>query len=408
MPGKKDIITTGLSRLLSLQKSIQELDMLGAMIQKPENIYYFCGVFPLEPSFLIIPSHGEPELVVAGSSFYEAIRDSLVPVRPGDFDIISTVLQVLLEKGCISDNKNAPIKLLWQKIRGAYLGIEYDTANYQLIEALNITSCQDISPIIWQMRSIKDTQEISYIKEACHLTTETLAETLQLIKPGMSERAVSGLFDRLAKEKGADESKAFVRSGKNTAFAFTRWMEGEIGKGTLLIECGARVKGYWSEITRTFYLGNKVDPFFKEIYELVLAGLQGTLAYMEQGNALYEAARLSQDIFSDQKYVKNMIYSVGHSIGLEIHEQPTLSLPLQLKVKQHNFPSWSQAAKIYQSIATHFPDYEDIKFKKNQVFAVEPSLYFEHLGIRIEDMVLIEEKPYVLSIFPKNLTDIIL
>ncbi|MEW6624105.1 MAG: Xaa-Pro peptidase family protein [Bacillota bacterium] len=404
--GDKGTISTGWRRVLELQKSIQSGGLSGALIHKPENIYYFSRVFPIEPSFLIVPYQGEPELVVASSSFKEASRDSLLPVTAGELDITRTVRERLLKRGCLVSEKAAPLKRLWHNIQGQHLGVEFDYFNLNLKKYLQAGSCLDITPIINEMRMIKDSSEISCLKEACRIADAAMAETASLIRAGMTEREVSGLMDRFIKARGADESKARVRAGVNSAKAFTRWMGGEVVEGPLLIDYGARVQGYWSDIARTFYVGKNPDPLFEKIYTLVQDAQLKGFEQMLPGKSIYQVEEAIRRVFAAQGYDQKMIYTAGHGIGLEIHEEPILSMPPQYEEEHPEYPSWSQAAKIYQTMVNQGGKEIGPVFARGQTYALEPGIYIEKFGIRIEDMVLIGDNPELMSSYPRKLEEV--
>lgn len=405
---KSSSIYTGWRRVIELQKAIAARGLSGGLIHKPENIYYFSNVFPIEPSFLLVPSEGEPELVVAASSYREASQESLIPVTSGELDIANSVYVRLIDRGLLLKEDEAPLKRAWHKIMGRYLGVEDDYFKVNLYNYFGLSHCESISSEIFQLRNIKDQSEIEFLREASRIADEAMMETAQLIKPGMTEREVSGLMDRFTKAKGADESKARVRSGANSAKAFTRWMGGEILEGPLLIDYGARIKGYWSDIARTFWVGKKPTELFAEIYNIVLDSSNKALAQMVPGNSIYIVEETVRKIFANKGYEEKMIYTAGHAIGLEIHEDPILSLPSQTKEREPKFASDSPAARKYDAFMRNVGEDKGPLFEKGQVFALEPGIYMEDMGIRIEDMVLIEEKPEYMSTFPRKLDDIII
>lgn len=337
----ENTLATGWRRVLKLQQAVQALDLSGALLHKPENVYYFSGVFPIEPSFLIVPPDGDPELIVPGSSYREAVRDAVLPVEAGELDIVRTVRRRLIEKGCLRKEGDTPAKSLWSRLVGKGLGLEYDFFNLELKELVRVRCTADVTPVIREMRMVKDQTEINFIREACRIADEAMAATLPLIRPGMTEREVSGLFDQRAKAGGADETKARVRAGKRTALAFTRWMGGKVFEGPLLIDYGSRVRGYWSDITRTFYVGHRPDPVFAEIYPLVLDGLHQGVAQLRTGRNIYEVERAVRRVFAAAGHEEHMVYTAGHGIGLEIHEHPVLSLPPAAPEDMPELPDWS-------------------------------------------------------------------
>jgi Xaa-Pro aminopeptidase len=404
-----DALTTGRRRVLELQQAVRSLDLSGILLHKPENIYYFSGVSLLEASFLIVPETGEPELIVAQSGYHRAVRDSLLLVRDGGSDLGRTVQQRLLEKGCLQQKDDTLVKSLWRYLSGKILGVEYDFLNLQLKEQLQVNRCRDIVPVIREMRMIKDRAEIAFIAEAGRIADEALQEAASLISLGMTESEVSGIIEHLLKAKGADESRVQVRSGENTVLAFNRRMSGEIVAGPLLINCGAGVRGYWSEITRTFYLGGKPDPRFSEIYLLVLEGFDSIVEHLQVDNSIYEAAFAAYRVFAHKGYDRYMFPSVGYGIGLEIRECPGLSFSPDPSGAGAHSPDWYKLAQRYAGFVEAATEgLPGPNFQQGQVFTVGPGIGVEQMGVGVGAVVLIGDKPQLLTPPPGKLEDVIL
>ena len=421
-------IMTGWKRLHSLQETARQLFLSGVLIHNPENIYYFTSVYPHEPSFLIVPPDSEPELVAARSVYAEALKDCLVPVIPGDMDIAETAWQSLLAKKIIRPPAETIMLDFFRKIVQGPLGIEENYLSVYLLKKFHIRSHMDISPVIMEFRSVKDGFEIEHIKKACRIADQSMQEVKKAIRPGISERELSGIFDAKAKSLGADETKCRVRAGENTALPFSRWMDGSLEEGPVLIDYGTRVRGYWSDITRVFYLGEPSEEFLK-LYDIVLEARDKALVTMRQGESLYGPEEVIRTIFREKGYEKNMIYAAGHGIGLEVHETPILTLsPSEQELSDEDLrgvdsgrkslvreeaPDKSDLEKAFGSSSSIFIPVpsgidEGPVFRRNQVFALEPGIYLDNLGVRIEDMVLVGEKPSLLSSFSTELGDIII
>lgn len=405
-------ITSGWRRILNLQQRARAQCLSGVLIHKPENIYYFTSVYPHEPSFLIIPLEGDPELVVARSALAEAERDCLVPVVPGEIDIAASTYSRMLEKKVLKRPPDTVFKSMLRKIGESPLGLELDYISIYLFQYFKIRNHMDITPEINTMRAIKSGFEIEQITSACRIADTAMTRTRERITPGMTEREVSGIFDAHAKALGAEESKCRVRSGQNTALAFSRWMDGTLDKGPLLIDYGARVKGYWSDITRMFHLGAEPDPFFLEAYALVLEARKNALGVMRSGQSLYEPDAMVRKTFREKGFEPNMIYTAGHGVGLEIHEDPLLGSPPLKKDKKKKQPNPQANENMQAAIATMLEEArggeDEAVLEYGQIFALEPGLYFPDIGVRVEDMVHISEEPVVLSTLPTSVEEMII
>ncbi len=420
-------IMTGLKRILRMQESARNQMLCGILIHDPKNIFYFTNVYPHEPSFLIVPSESEPELVAPGSVYAEAVKDSLVPVVRGDLDIASTAWDRLLAKKILKPPPKTIFIEIIRKIAQCPLGIEESHLSVNLLNRFKVSNYIDISPVIMEYRSKKDSFEIENITQACQIADRSMEELKKSIRLGLSERELSGIFDARAKFLGADETKCRVRSGKNTALPFSRWMDGELERGPLLIDYGVRVNGYWSDITRMFYLGAEPDSKFLELYDLVLKARSQSLAVMKQGESIYIPEIRIRELFRQSGFEENIVYAAGHGIGLDVHEEPILSMPpkeeMQSELLTQGFgkkpfikarvPEKQYAGLTLDSsrdLPIFMPSYEDEEnvFQRNQVFALEPGIYLESMGVRVEDVILIAEKPTMLSSFSTELVDIVI
>ncbi|WP_028574440.1 M24 family metallopeptidase [Desulfonatronovibrio hydrogenovorans] len=399
-------IMTGLKRIHKLQETASQMLLSGILIHNPENIYYLTSVYPHEPSFLVVSPHGEPELVASGSIYAEARKDSLVKVTQGSLDIAETTYQRMLDTGVIKPPPRTMLSSFIRKIAESPLGIEQSYLSVFLLEKFNIRNYTDITPTIMDLRSRKDSFEIDFISKACHIADQSMKEVKNYIQPGITEKELSGLFDAKAKSLGADETKCRVRSGKNSALAFSRWMDEKLDKGPVLIDYGARIRGYWSDITRMFYLGPEPSSLFLEIYDLVCRASDSALKLMKPGQDIHGPEISIREIFREKGYEKFMIYTAGHGIGLEVHEPPLLSLP----GPEHFAPGTHEPSQARESLSTAFISDEENKavFHRNQVFALEPGIYLDQIGVRVEDMVCISDEPVLLSTFPKDLEQVII
>ncbi len=410
----KTKIMTGWKRILSLQQRARDKYLTGIIIHKPENIYYLTSVFPHEPSFVLIPANDEPELLAARSVLEEAKRDSLIPVRAGDMDIARSAYRRMLDKKMLRPPPNTLVKGVLRKVSESPIGIEEDYLSHFLYKFFSIRNHMNISHEINALREIKDSFEVQHIEEACRIADETMEYLRSKVLLGMSEKELSGMFDARAKALGAEESKCRIKSGATTAFAFSRWMDQYLEKGPMLIDYGVRIKGYWSDITRMFYLGTEPDPDFLEYYHLILKARQAALESMHPGRSIYGPEAAIREIFREKGLEQHMIYAAGHGIGLEVHEEPLLGPPpgdAQEEVqkdKESSLLAQSGIGSSFISLSREMQVNIEPVFSRGHVVALEPGLYFSELGIRVEDVVHISDKPRVLSSLSTDPRDMVI
>lgn len=227
------------------------------------------------------------------------------------------------------------------------------------------------------LREIKTAAEIEAIRRAAAITDQAMAQVNEIARPGMTERELAWELEKLMREGGADglAFEIIVASGQNAALAHHHPGERPIQAGDpLVIDMGAKLSGYHSDLTRSFFMGENPDDQFWHVYNLVLTAQQNALVEMRAGMTGREIDALARDVIEDAGQGENFGHSLGHGVGLFIHETPTLS-----SLSETPVPA-------------------------GVVVTVEPGVYLPGWGgVRIEDLVLLGENgPEFLSHCPKN------
>ena len=394
------------TRIDGLRELIVDLGLAGALVSKPENVYYFTGVYPIESTFLIVPRDGDPCILVAPSSYNEAREKAAVEVVMGGLDMTRVLRRCLLEKNCLPRQRGVFLRDAITRVFVPPLGVEGESLGVGLAEGLGLEKTVDITPYIMEMRMVKDRRERRAIRRACEIADEALERVLERIRPGMREAEVSGIFDREAKKLGGNETKARVRSGRNSAKPFAKIMDGVVGRGPLMIDYGATYENYWSDITRTFHVGRPGEGF-EYAYEAVIEARRIGLRNVMAGVEVSRVDKAVREVLTDYGYGDCIVYTSGHGVGLEVHEPPLISVH-QPRPEIPKFQGSSDAERLYRSMVSFFYVDEEPSFQKNTVVAYEPGIYLEGFGVRIEDMVLVREKPEILSRLPTGLDEITL
>ncbi len=176
----------------------------------------------------------------------------------------------------------------------------------------------------------------------------------------MTEKQIAGAIERFFRINGADELAfdTIVASGTNSSMPHAVPTDRKIEFGdAITIDMGCKYNGYCSDMTRTIFVG-KIDEEVKKVYNLVLKNQKQTLGEMHEGAICKNIAKMVVNDFEINGY--DLIHGLGHSLGLEIHEIPTLG-------------SKSEAI-----------------LKPNMIITDEPGIYIAgHFGIRIEDTVIV-------------------
>jgi len=252
-------------------------------------------------------------------------------------------------------------------------GIKYAHKLKKMYPFLDIKSSQ---ATLAKLRMIKDTNEIQMIKEAIAITKSGLTRILNNLKPGMNECEIQAEYNYILNKKSVLPSFDIIAaSGKNATVLHYIANNGKIAKDDLILfDLGVDYKYYCSDVSRVYPASGKFSARQKQIYEIVLKANKETIAWLKPGITLKEFNDFGKNILiqetkkiglikEDEEISKYYYHSLGHYLGLDVHDvcDPTLPIPV------------------------------------GSVVTVEPGLYIaeEGIGIRIEDDILITETGYI-------------
>ena len=211
-------------------------------------------------------------------------------------------------------------------------------------------------------RRVKEKEEIRKIAQAEELGDRAFSYVLDLIKPGKTEKEIAIELEFFMRRNGASKLSfdTICASGVRSAMPHGVASDKIIEKGDFLtLDFGCVLDGYCSDMTRTVVVG-EVTQRQKEIYQIVLDAQKAVLDSLRAGILGKDADKLARDIIDKAGYKDNFGHGTGHSVGVEIHELPSLS-----------------------------PRSEDV-LEAGNVVSVEPGIYIEGFGgVRIEDLVQI-------------------
>lgn len=233
--------------------------------------------------------------------------------------------------------------------------------------------------LVTNLRRVKDADEIKSIKAATKLADDMMAYALTLLKPGVVESDVSRKI-RFASEELGGEGESFsniVASGPNSSRPHHRGGSRKMKVGDpVTVDLGALKDGYCSDLTRTPVIG-KVSKKFEEIYNVCLAANEAAIKAAKPGMTGIELDEVAREVIRTAGYEAEFGHGLGHGVGLEIHEAPTLS---------------PRADKKF-------------KLEAGNIVTIEPGIYIPGFGgVRIEDYILLIDKgSQVLSKAPKHL-----
>ncbi|EOC99757.1 M24 family metallopeptidase [Caldisalinibacter kiritimatiensis] len=353
------------NRIEKLRKKMEELNCDWTLIFKPENRRYFSG-FTGTTGYVLISNNNQ--MFATDFRYTEQAETQCKGYEIKEI------------------NKQKNIFSLLKELKIERLGIEDEFITYQFVnnikEKVGDIKLVPLKGALNDIRMIKDSQEIEYIQKAAEITDKALEYMLKQIKVGMTEREVAVELEYQMKKLGAEgpSFEFIVASGKRSSMPHGVASDKVIEAGDLVtIDMGCIYKGYCSDMTRTFVMG-KANEEQEKIYNIVLNAQEEVLKSIKPGKTGFELDKIARDIITNEGYGPRFGHSLGHGVGLEVHEQPYLV--------QHEMGK--------------------IELKPGMVITDEPGIYIPGFGgVRIEDLVVVtEDGCKVLSKSTKQLIEV--
>lgn len=177
------------------------------------------------------------------------------------------------------------------------------------------------------LRMIKDDHEIALMEDSCRLNHAVFAQVPELLQPGRTERQVAWDMEKLFREQGAQELafSTIVGVDANAAQPHAVPDQTRVGEECLvLVDAGARLHDYCSDQTRTFWVGNHPSKAFQRTLDLVRQAQDRAIAALRPGLQASQAYHLVKEFFRNNQVHERFNHGLGHGIGLETHEAPSL------------------------------------------------------------------------------------
>lgn len=350
-------------RLKNLRSKIRKSEADAVLVTKRENYMYLSG-FTGSMAYLVITD--SKAVLITDFRYTEqaagqAPEYSIIQYRGS----ITSALKEVLE-----DNKIEKL---------AFEDFSMTVSTYtELREKLGIKGFVPFGTAIEELRQIKDEGELGTIRRAVEIADETFKYILGSIKPGITEVELAAEMEYHMKKLGAvgPSFETIVASGKRASMPHGVASEKKLETGDVItLDFGALYNGYCSDMTRTVFLG-KPDKELARIYGIVLDAQLKSLDGVKRGRTGKEIDLIARKIIADAGFGDNFGHGLGHAVGLEIHEEPRLSMTGVTKMKD------------------------------GMVVTVEPGIYVNGLGgVRIEDMVVVKgDSPLKLTSSTKEMT----
>lgn len=336
------------------EKAVELINNLNAdalLLLNESNMHYFCGFSPSEGVVFILKD-GEGFHIV-DSRYTEAAQNH---AKETGLKVIEIELSF---KDTVSD--------ICRKTNVKTIAFEDETITLKQYNSFrDATGCDfiGIGDSLMRIRNVKEPVEIEYMIEANRIAEKSLAELLNHIRPGKTEKELQAYFDYIMMQNGSDgvSFDTILLTGAHTSLPHGVPSSRKVKRGDfVLIDFGATYKGYHSDMTRTFAVG-EADSEMKEMYELVLNAQLAGINALKPGIKCAEVYKAAYDVLEKKKMGRFFRHSLGHGVGLDIHEGFNAS-----------------------------PRSKDA-FEPGNITSIEPGIYIpDQFGIRIEDVCLVTE-----------------
>jgi Xaa-Pro aminopeptidase len=318
------------------QMQKENIDTL--LILNPNNINYLAGFMPSAASILVVKD--DPVLLTNQMDMEDALLNSKIPVE-----------------------ELKPLKELKKSLNGV-IGLE-SSMNIQTFERLKKDAAFEtkITGIVEQMRSVKTSEELKNIEKALEIAEKAFKSTE--FDDSKTENEIGAEIEYNMRLNGAKKASfdTIVASGKRSSLPHADVSMNKLER-PIVIDWGALYNNYCSDTTRTIIETERHE----EIFDIVLEAQKSAIAVIKPGVKACEVDKAARDVITEYGYGESFIHSTGHSVGLEVHESPSLSKR------------------------------DETVIEKGMVLTVEPGIYLkDDFGVRIEDMVYVTNKGHVLN-----------
>ncbi len=353
------------NRLTRLREKLDLAQSEAFLVSHHTDIEYLTGFIGDDSLLLILPD----DSVILSDSRYDEFLDPwrakhICSVHMG----IRHRLHIAIKMLC----GEARVDRLF--VQGDHTSIGQMSAYTEALAPLKLTSK---SKTLAELRMCKDAVEVEAIEQAVAIHEAALDAAIRQLTPGMTELHVSALLDYEMKTRGAFKPSfdAIVGSGPNSSIMHYMTAMEPVREGVLLIDCGAKVNGYCSDLTRTIAIG-AFEPKIAEIYPIVLDAQLAAIDAIAAGRICADIDAVARNVITKAGYGEQFGHGLGHGLGKDVHESP------------------------------YFNDLQtDVELRPGMVMTVEPGIYLPGVGgVRIEDDVLITDSGCrVLSSYPKDI-----
>ena len=331
-------------KLQWLRNKMSSSDLQGLIISNPVNIKYLTNI---DAEGILLLTRKE-NIYITDGRYIEHVHSTLTL-----FDEI-----IVYDIHDVSQDDYENFFMFCENV-----GFEEHYVTYaqykEFVRKYKIHNLVETEKMIEKQRMIKDEDEVHNIQKACEITDNCFSYILTYIKPGMTEKQIADEIEEYYKQRTDGLSfETIVASGENSSMPHAVPTDRKIQeKDIITIDMGCKVNGYCSDMTRTFFVG-EVPEEVKKVYDLVLKNQVQTQEEFKDGANTRLLSKMVENDFKLNGY--DLIHSLGHGVGMEIHEPPYINSK------------------------------SDVQLKENMIVTNEPGIYIPgKFGVRIEDTVQI-------------------
>ena len=352
-------------RIRALRDVTVKKKLDGFLIMNERSIFYFTGA--IGANLLLIPNKGQNILYVYSVN-YNSVKD----------EAKNCIVEKLEKREDLTKKPTEKIKDLKLK------NIGFDTLNAETFLQFRKllrgkARLKSKSELVWNLRKVKDEEEIKLIRKAAEITSRAMEKAYEIVQPGMTEIEAVAEIEYEMRKAGAwgYAFETLLASGPRTAYCHGYCTEKKIKKGELVvIDLGAVYKGYRADMTRTLVVG-KPSKKQEKIFNIVREAQEKAFQSVKSGKKAKDIDAIARNFIKEAGYGEYFVHGLGHGVGLNVHEPPTLNSESKDKLKAGN------------------------------VVTIEPGIYIPGFGgVRIEDTVLVKRRgaerltkgPYALTL----------
>ena len=318
-------------------------DCDGILITSPHNLRYFTNFKGGEGVALITERY---RYLFVDSRYTMAATQEAV-----DYNVIEYAPGKRIEE--IKDKLNGVLKLGFEDLYMSYSEYKAFSDSFENIELISVSDKIELT------RMIKSEEEIDFLKKAEKIAVNAFSNTITFVKEGITETEIAAELEYQMRKMGAEgpSFETIVVSGYKSGMPHGKPGKKKLAYGDFVtMDFGCVYNGYCSDMTRTVIIG-KADDEQKNIYETVKRAQLAGLDAIKEGVTCSFADNTARKIIEEAGYGKYFGHSLGHGVGMLIHEMPNVSSRC------------------------------NIVLKENMIVTCEPGIYLQNGGVRIEDMV---------------------